>query len=194
MSTGPIIAFVALALIAAAVLFQFFVVLSGAVNGSPEPHFYFLKADTRGMGSGPSRAPAYTAWTEFAVCAISAGGSQTYNCRDVSAAPPFKPTQNFGGSQGVPESLRGGNYYYLMSRASWAFYIIALFAAVVSLFSGLLALCTRLGSYLAAILAALAMLAQAIAGALMTWVAICFFFLCCLELDFDAIERPLHEI
>lgn len=64
------------------------------------------------------------------------------------------------------------NFYFYLSRVSWAFYIIALFFAACALFTGLLALCTRLGSVLSGLNAFMAMASQAVAAALMTYVAL----------------------
>jgi hypothetical protein len=50
----------------------------------------------------------------------------------------------------------------------FAFYLIALFFAVVALFTGLLALCSRLGGYLSALNTGIALFFQALAAALMT--------------------------
>ena len=57
-----------------------------------------------------------------------------------------------------------------MSRIMFAFILIALFFAVCSLFLGLFALCSRIGSYLSSVLCALALLVQTVAAALMTYV------------------------
>lgn len=50
------------------------------------------------------------------------------------------------------------------------FLIIALFFAVVSLFSGLVAMCTRVGSYISGFLVWLALTFQVITTCLMTYV------------------------
>lgn len=55
-----------------------------------------------------------------------------------------------------------------MSRFFWVFFIIALFFATISLFTGLLALCTRLGAYLSSVNAMIALFWQALAAALYT--------------------------
>ena len=52
------------------------------------------------------------------------------------------------------------------------FIIIGLFFAVVSLFTGLLAMCTRIGSYLSGFVAWLALTFQVITTCLMTYVQI----------------------
>lgn len=50
----------------------------------------------------------------------------------------------------------------------FAFYLIALFFATCALFTGLLALCTRLGAYLSGLNTGLALFFQALAASLMT--------------------------
>lgn len=50
----------------------------------------------------------------------------------------------------------------------FAFYLIALFFAVVALFTGLLALCSRLGGYLSGLNTSIALFFQTLAAALMT--------------------------
>jgi hypothetical protein len=58
-----------------------------------------------------------------------------------------------------------------MSRFMFPFIIIGLFFAVLSLFSGLLAMCTRIGSYISGFLAWLALTFQVITTCLMTYVS-----------------------
>lgn len=60
------------------------------------------------------------------------------------------------------------HHYYLLSRFMFPFMLIALFFATLSLFLGLLALCTRIGSYLSSVLAWIAWVFQAITASLMT--------------------------
>lgn len=62
------------------------------------------------------------------------------------------------------------NHYFLTSRFSFPFFIIALFFGVSSLFTGFLAMCTRIGSYLSSLLAWLALLFETITTCLITYV------------------------
>jgi hypothetical protein len=50
----------------------------------------------------------------------------------------------------------------------FAFYLVALFFAVCAFFTGLLALCSRLGGYLSALNTAVALFFQTLTAALMT--------------------------
>jgi hypothetical protein len=60
------------------------------------------------------------------------------------------------------------NKFYYMTRFMFAFWIIALFFAVCSLFLGLFALCSRIGSYLSGVLCYVAFFFQTLVAALMT--------------------------
>jgi hypothetical protein len=60
------------------------------------------------------------------------------------------------------------NHYFLTSRFSWPFMLIALFFGVISFFTGMLAMCTRIGSYLSALMAWLALVFQIITTCLIT--------------------------
>ena len=57
-----------------------------------------------------------------------------------------------------------------MTRIFFAFLLIALFFAVCSLFLGLFALCSRIGSYLSSVMCFLGLIFQTVAAALMTYV------------------------
>ena len=64
--------------------------------------------------------------------------------------------------------LNRTNQYYYLTRFMFAFVLIALFFGVISLFLGLLALCTKFGSYLDSAIVAVALFFQSVAAALMT--------------------------
>jgi len=162
----PILGLVALFLLAGGILLQFLTILSGATQGSPEDQFYFLQASTGGIPN--ARNP--TRWTFFAVCGVDGSGHNA-NCGAKKAALPFDPPRNFMTTTNVPQQFIGTHKYYYLSRFMFAFYLIALFFAVVALFTGLLALCSRLGGYLSALNTAIALFFQAITASLMTaWV------------------------
>jgi len=151
-------------LVAVGVLFQFFIILSGATGGAVENRVYFLQSSTNGIPNArnPSR------WTYFAIC--GADGSTNTNCGSIVPALPFNPTSksNFGTTTGVPDAFVGTHQYYYLSRFAFAFYLIALFFGFIALCTGLLALCTRLGAYLSSVTVFVALFFQALASALMT--------------------------
>lgn len=127
-------------------------------------------------------------WTFFAICGVNDNGRNA-NCGASVPALPFDPPRNFGTDVGLPDAFMGlvvryktgstelwltlavsrrTHRYYYLSRFMFAFYLIALFFAVISLFTSLLALCTRFGAYLSGLNTVLAMFFQALAAALMT--------------------------
>lgn len=139
---------------------QFFVVLSG-LGTSPENKVYFLQSTTNNIGGSfhGGDVPNPARWTYLAICGEVNGDNG--NCGPKSAAIPFDPARNFG-------STTLGDGYYYTSRVSWAFYIIALFFAVVAFLISIAAIVARLGAYLTGFFAFLAMISQAVAAALMT--------------------------
>ncbi len=62
---------------------------------------------------------------------------------------------------------RTSKFYYL-TRFMFAFVLIALFFAVCSMFLGVLALCSRIGSFLSSALCSVALFFQTLVAALMT--------------------------
>jgi hypothetical protein len=125
---------------------------------------YFIQVNT--AGTSATRNP--TRWTFFYLCGAQNGLNA--NCAPPTAALPFDPPRNFGSTRGVPGSFIGTHHYYYLSRFMFAFYLIALFFAAIAFFTGILALCTRLGSYLSGLTVAVAAFFQALAAALMTYV------------------------
>ncbi|MCJ1422052.1 hypothetical protein MMC32_008421 [Xylographa parallela] len=162
MPARPIFAFASLILIAGACVLIFLVLLAGAVNSNPVNTIYFLQADT----SGISGAPAQSRWTLWNVCSVDANGVDV--CPKVSAAYPFDPQNNFGTTKGVPAAFQGTNMFYYLTRFMFAFVLISLFFAVCSLFLGLFALCSRIGSFLSSATCSVALFFQTIVAALMT--------------------------
>jgi hypothetical protein len=60
------------------------------------------------------------------------------------------------------------NKFYYMTRFMFAFQLIGLFFAVCALFLGLLALCSRIGSYLSSLTCMIALIFQTAVACLMT--------------------------
>ncbi|TID16808.1 SUR7-domain-containing protein [Venturia nashicola] len=163
MAARPVLALVSLLLLAGGIVMQFLVILSGAVRGSPENQIYFLQSTTRGIPN--ARNP--TRWAFFALTGVDDNRLNS-NYGSTVPALPFDPPRNFGTQSGIPTSFLGTHYYYYLSRFMFAFYLIALFFAVIAFLTGLLALCTRLGAYLSSLNTALAFFFQALAASLMT--------------------------
>lgn len=168
--TRPVLGLIAMIILAGGIVLQFFVILSGAVNTSPVGNTYFLQTTTNGI-SGSKEFSNPTRWTFLALC--GADGSKNAFCRHTQAALPFDPPRNFGTENNIPEQFIGTNKFFYLSRFMFAFYIIALFFAVVAFFTSALALCARLGAYLTGLNAAIALFFQALAASLMTaWTVI----------------------
>ncbi|KAL8935943.1 MAG: hypothetical protein Q9216_005186 [Gyalolechia sp. 2 TL-2023] len=99
-------------------------------------------------------------WTFWSACSVTDGRN---DCPGVRAAYPFDPNRNFETTMSF-----GGNKYYLETRFTFAFVLIGLFFAVCSLFLGLLALFSRIGSFISSALCSVALFFQTLAAALMT--------------------------
>ena len=182
---GPLFAFLSLFFTAGAILLILLTLLAGTVNHSPLNNIYFLQADTSNIPG----AAAQSRWTFWNICRVTNGKSA---CGAVHPAFPLDPTSksNFHTKTGVPHQfyqyvpiapyirmnlarrianlLNSTNEYYYLTRFMFAFVLIGLFFAVCSLFTGFLALCTRIGAYLSGLLGFLAMFFQALTAALMT--------------------------
>ncbi|KUL86536.1 hypothetical protein ZTR_04246 [Talaromyces verruculosus] len=159
----PIFGFLALFFTAGALVLMFLTFLGGVNNHTPLNNIYFLQVDTSSIPGAPSTSR----WTFWNICAVSDGKSQ---CGSSYPDFPFDPpsSRNFNTTTNIPGAFIGTHHYYLLSRFMFPFMIIALFFATLSLFLGLLALCTRIGSYLSSVLAWIAWVFQAITTSLMT--------------------------
>lgn len=165
-SAGPILGLAAIFFLAAGLVLQFLIILSGTNLGTPVNRVYFLQADTSDITGGNSRYRNPARWTYFSVCGETNGINT--DCNKVTPAFPFDPVRNFGTTTGVPDPLTHAKSYYYLSRFAWVFFIIALFFAVVAFLLSIFALCARLGAYLTGLNAALALFFQTLAAALMT--------------------------
>ncbi|KAL4819338.1 SUR7/PalI family-domain-containing protein [Aspergillus spinulosporus] len=148
---------------AGALLLMWLVFLAGVRNTTPLDNIYFLQVDTSNIPG----APALSRWTWWNLCAVEDGKSQ---CGSSHPDFPFDPPshRNFGTEVNIPSAFIGTNHYFLTSRFSWPFELIALFFGVLSLFTGFLAMCTRIGSYISALMAWLALTFQIIVTCLIT--------------------------
>jgi len=156
---------ISLVFLAAAILFQFFIILSGGVSSMPEDMIYFLQADTAGIPNArnPSR------WTFWSICGVDENGKNT-DCGASVPALPFSPPShsNFNTTSGVPDAFIGTKRYYLLSRFAWVFFLLALLFSAGAFLTGGLALCTRFGAYFSSMNTAIALFWQALAASLMT--------------------------
>lgn len=94
---GSILGITSQVLLAASVLFLFFIVLSGVTTVTPFGKTYFLEADT----SGVAGARPVSRWTFFYVC-----GDNNQDCGSPVPALPFGYAW-VGGGEGAPPSLLG---------------------------------------------------------------------------------------
>jgi len=168
MAARGIFPLLSLILVAGGLLLALFILLAGAIDGSPVNKWYFLEADTANIPN----APPISRWTFWNICDGSQGSD---NCSgsgfgSVSPARPLDPPsgRNFGTTTGVPAAFVGTRYYFYMTRFMFAFALISLFWGACALLTGVLALCTRLGSYLSGLLTTLAFIFQAMTASLMT--------------------------
>ncbi|KAI4221534.1 MAG: hypothetical protein L6R40_008626, partial [Gallowayella cf. fulva] len=152
----PALAFVSLILIAGAILLILLTLLGGAIDKNPTNKFYFLEADTSGIGN----AAPLSRWTFWSSCSVVDGHN---TCPGVHPAYPFDPKRNFG-----TDTIFGGAKYYLESRFMFAFVLIGLFFAVCALFLGLIAIVSRIGSFLSSATCSVALFFQTLTAALMT--------------------------
>ncbi|KAJ5212141.1 uncharacterized protein N7498_003787 [Penicillium cinerascens] len=156
--------FLGLFFTAGAILLIFLVILGGARNTIPLNEIYFLEADTSNIPG----APAISRWTFWSLCSVAPDGKSI--CGTSHPDHPFDPPNpnNFNTTINVPHQFIGTNHYFLTSRFMFPFILIGLFFAVCSLFTGFLAMCTRIGSYVSSLLAWLALTFQTIMTCLMT--------------------------
>jgi len=169
MAVRGIFPFVSLILVAGGLLLMFLILLAGAIDDAPVNKFYFLQADTAGIPT----APAVSRWSYWNVCGVQNGrtvcGKQNFS--KVHPAFPLDPAshRNFDTTVHVPPNfIHHHTFYFYMTRFMFAFMLIALFFGACALATGLLALCTRLASYLSGFFAMIAMIFQALNAALMT--------------------------
>ncbi|KAK4239749.1 SUR7/PalI family-domain-containing protein [Achaetomium macrosporum] len=155
----------ALLLLAASLVMLWFVILSGITQTSPLRQTYFLRADT----SGIQGARSVSQWTYFRVC-----GADNLDCGPARPGLPLGDAWA-SGARGVPAPLIGeyGNgttsfHYWYMWRFGWVFFLLALLFEVLAFGAGLLALCSRLGSALAGLIALAGLVFLTIAVSLMT--------------------------
>lgn len=133
--------FIPFLLLAGAALLLFFVLLTGGTEGSVLKNWYWLEADTSQIQGAPFQT---TRWTSYNVCGVSNGDNT--DCSATKAAFPFSPVDNFGTSNGVPQSfIDDRDTYYYLSRIGWAFLLVGLFFTILALFIAPIAMCMTHG-------------------------------------------------
>ncbi|TVY52666.1 Protein SUR7 [Lachnellula cervina] len=164
-ATGGATGIVSLILIAASLLFLFFIVLSGVTNKTPFGKTYFLQADTSSIAG----ARPVSRWTFFYVC-----GDNNQDCGKPVPALPFGYAW-VGGGSGAPSKLLGAHgkhttstHYYYLWRFGWVFYLIAFLADVVSFFTAMAAPFSRLAAGISGFLIINALFWMTLAASLMT--------------------------
>ncbi|KAL6713630.1 Eisosomes component [Lecanora helva] len=157
----PLLGLVSIILIAGGVLLTLLTLLGGGIDKSPTNKFYFLQASTSPIPG----AAATTRWTFWNACSVVDGKN---SCPKVHAAYPLDPPRNFGTEEGVPQQFVGTHQYYYLTRFMFAFVLIGLFFGAISLILGLLALCSKIVSFLDSALVSVALFFQTLTAALMT--------------------------
>jgi len=149
-------------LLAASIVFMFFVVLSGVKSDTPLNKTYFLQADT----SSISGARPISQWTYFSVC-----GAGNTDCGASVPALPFGDAWG-NGATGVPSGLSGNHhgsskYYFFIWRFGWVFYLMGLVFDVLALLAATIS-CVRILSGIGGLLAAMAWFWFTLGASLMT--------------------------
>ncbi|KAK9468362.1 SUR7/PalI family-domain-containing protein [Lipomyces arxii] len=137
--------------------------LAGVRESTPLNRFYYLEADT----SGIQGAPDLTRWALWSRCGVQDGHNA--NCTDNTPGYPFRPAQNFGTTQGVPQGLLDHSQkYYYMSRFAYSFFFCSTIFSGLAVLFGWLGMCSNLFSGCNSILTFLGFLTSAIATTLAT--------------------------
>ncbi|EEH09041.1 conserved hypothetical protein [Histoplasma capsulatum G186AR] len=159
----PLIALLGLLFTAGAFILMMLTLIGGSRNTNPLNRTWFLEADTSNIPG----APETSRWTFWGVCGVSDGKN---DCHGTTAAFPLDPPSswNFDTTDGVPPQFIGTSRYFYITRFMFAFMLIGVFWVVLSLFTGLLALCTRIGAWISAFFAVLGLIFQILTSSLMT--------------------------
>ncbi|ODQ62358.1 hypothetical protein WICANDRAFT_24853, partial [Wickerhamomyces anomalus NRRL Y-366-8] len=103
------------------------IVLSGSIDHFPINKFYWIEADTSGMGN----APSLSRWTFWGLASEQNGKNSK---ETLSPAYPFSPVDNFDTTENVPSDfVSNRDTYYYLTRFAFAFFWIALAFVGVSL-------------------------------------------------------------
>jgi len=163
-----VFAFLPLIFTAAAIVFLVFVIVGGVSGSAPFNKDYFLSIDLSTLPGGKS-GKGFARWTLWQVCNADDSGSSNANCGKAAPAFSFDISQYLPADDSIYDDiLNQANFYYYMTRFAFAFYLIALTFASLSLFTGLLALCSRLGGAISSFFGYIALFFALTAACLMT--------------------------
>ncbi|KAF4124494.1 SUR7/PalI family [Geosmithia morbida] len=166
MAKNGILGIAGLILMAASLLFLWFIVLSGLTSHTtPFSDTYFLRADT----SGITGARDTTQWTYLYFC-----GEGNKDCSKARPAPAFGKAWS-SNADSAPASLIGSHggdttssrFFYLW-RFGWVIILITLFFETLAFFSAFLACCGRLGAAISGSGSAVALFFHSVGSALTT--------------------------
>ncbi|KAK6458373.1 SUR7/PalI family-domain-containing protein [Scheffersomyces xylosifermentans] len=121
----------------------------GASEKSVLKKFYWIEVDASGLTNVPFSP---IRWTSYRLCGVD--GNKNSNCQSSSPALPFSPRDNFGSDSGIPQGfIDNRDVYYYLTRISYAFLLIGLFFAVISLLALFISIClprviAAIGSFL----------------------------------------------
>lgn len=124
-------------LLAGNTLLLLLIIISGSINHFPIDKFYWLEADTSGIGS----AGPISMWTFWGVCTKNNDGLRV--CDDLKPAFPLSPFDNFGTTTNLPVSfVNNRDTYFYLTRFSFCFFLIALAFIGIALIMCILSWCS----------------------------------------------------
>ena len=109
-------------------------------------------------------------WSLWGVCGVT-NSSRSTNCTSNKPAFPFDPLRNFGSDEIPAAFINNSQFFYYMSRFAFAFYIISVFFALLSIFLAIVLYKPKVGAILSTIADISSLVFGAAAASLMTaWV------------------------
>ncbi|ODV90725.1 hypothetical protein CANCADRAFT_44365 [Tortispora caseinolytica NRRL Y-17796] len=154
-------AFLPTFLLAGGLLMLFLYFLGGISDVTPLNRMWYVRVGEPDVGF---------AWTIWNVCTY--GGGSVYNCTTPMPDYAFQPELILEASA-IPEIYIGGNsHYYYLSRFTWPFFLLALaFCSFAFIFS-MLSFCSRLASYIIAVLISIGLVFDVIASSILVALAV----------------------
>lgn len=125
-----IFTFVPIILLLGLALLLFFINLVGANNTSILGNFYWSKVSGNNL---PAPNGFLTVrWTSYNIC--NELGGRNVDCTSTRPAFPYSPRDNFGTSEGIPQTfVKDRDTYYYLTRFAYAFYLVGLVFALLAL-------------------------------------------------------------